>query len=131
MVADYTQTLDTRPQQSGAIGMYNPITEMRSFSHAIHIADDGTEQRIAYSDEPVLFVEMEWEWLDPIDAGTVFDWYFDSAKAFGKERSFYWRHPTDGVIYVARFDMDLERNIDSITGQHGLPNVRLKILGTQ
>ena len=139
MTADYDQTLETRPRQEGAgvikdifvLGMYKPITEMGRFSHVIHVADDNSEQRIAFCATPIYYVEMEWEWVDPTEAGTIFDWYFDPNKAYGKKRSFYWRHPTDDTIYVVRFDMELERGIDSLTGQHGLPNIRLKILGTQ
>lgn len=123
---DYNQTLDV---SSGVLRIYRRGKEAGSFNQVIHLGDDGSEQRISLDSSPIFYVTFGWQGLEPEDAGTIFDWYFDTAKAYGKGRSFKWSHPEDGHDYVVRFDMDLDRTVDPIRDVHALPDIRLKVLG--
>lgn len=125
---DYNYTLDTT-LQSSAIGMYRVIVETGFRNQIIFLGDDASDVVIEFDSNPIFYVEMGWEGLDASDAGTVFDLYFDPTKANRRAKSFKWNHPEDGHTYVVRFDMNLERSIDPITGIHRLPNIKFKVLG--
>lgn len=119
--ADYTSAnLDVTPQKV--------LVEEGSKRVKINIGDDGSEERIALSSSTVFFVTLQWDVLSEADAGTIVDFYNDSAKANGNARSFQWDHPTDGHTYVVRFDGPLSRSI-SVPTIHGIKQVKLKVLG--
>lgn len=121
--ADYTTTtLNIAPSRLlREIGMKNQV--VRKF-------DDGSEERISFATAFIFYVEIEWEGLSESDAGTILDFYFDTAKANGTTRSFKWAHPTDGHTYTVRFDSQLSRDYKAEhPGSHAIPAVRLRVLG--
>ena len=106
------------------------VVEEGEKSSKILIGDDGSEERIALSNSSVFYVTLHWNCKNASDAGTIYDFYHDSAKANGRARTFKWSCPTNagGHTYVVRFDSKLGRSI-SIPGNHVIPDVRLKIVG--
>jgi len=117
---DYaTTTLDITPQ--------GEVIEEGNFHQNIHAGDDGSEERITIASTPIYYVEFDWTVLSESDIGTIFDFYFDSTKAYGRARSFKWTRG-DGHTYVVRFDSDFKRGgvKQSLMGTKG---IRLRILG--
>lgn len=123
VAADYTAvTLNIAPSRVlKENGLKNQV--VRKF-------DDGSEERISFSTAFIFYVEIEWEGLTESDAGTIFDFYFDTAKGNGSTRSFQWTHPTDGHTYTVRFDSQFSRDYRAEhPGSHAIPTIRLRVLG--
>jgi len=94
----------------------------------IHLADDGSEERIGLATGSVFHATLLWAALPPADAGTIIDFYYSTGKGNGRLSSFKWSHPTDGHTYAVRFDCDVERTIRPAS-IHAISEIRLKILG--
>lgn len=121
MTADYAITLDNPLQVI--------ITEKGLKNQFVNLGDDGSEERISLSSSSIFYVDVQWPRKSESSIGDIVDWYHDTSKADGINRTFQWAHPTDGHVYVVRFDCNLDRTITrGLT--HGVPNCRFKVLGT-
>ncbi len=127
-IYDYVSTIASDVDQTLAIEAQGEIIEEGNFLQSIHSGDDGSEERISISSTPIFYVNFEWKYLSESDIGTIFDLYFDTAKANGIANSFKWSKRGDGHTYVVRFDMKLQRGgvKQSLMGAR---SVRLRILG--
>jgi len=83
---------------------------------------------INFSNESIFRVELQWDVLTPADSGTIYNMYHSTAIGNGIAGSFRFTHPTDGHVYVTRFDCQLPRTI-SPSSIHGLSGIVLKVLG--
>lgn len=119
---DYNVVLDVNPQKV--------LVEDGQKNQVVHLGDDDSEAVISFSDTSVFNINLQWEDLNELDAGTIFDFYHDPAKAKQFARSFKWQHhePTDPHIYTVRFASKLPRQLKTAS-RFGITNVRLKILG--
>jgi len=98
---DYsTTTLTVNPQRV--------LVEESSWAQTVQEADDRTEQVLSLGG-PFFDVTLEWAVITEADAGTIFDFFNDTAKGKGFARSFKWAHPVDGHTYVVRFRSPLRR----------------------
>ena len=123
MAADSDNTLRVSPSKV--------IVEEGSKTQTIHIGDDGSEERIALSDDSTFYCTLIWTYKSASDAGTVMDFYHDSAKGNGNAKTFIWENLSDGHFYVVRFDGKLKRQLINANGViYSFPNVRLKVLGS-
>ena len=106
------------------------IFEEGEKSNIILTGDDGSEERIALSNTSIFYVTLSWNMRNASDAGTIIDFYHDSAKGNGTTRTFKWQCPASagGHTYVVRFAGKLNRKIQ-ITQHHNIPDVRLRIVG--
>jgi len=119
--ADYDYTLDLSPQKQ--------VIEMGKKKQLVRVSDDGSEERISIDNDTHFVVTFDWAGLTESQMGEVFDLYFDSAKANGKENTFYWSSPLDSVnFYVVRFLTDFSRDIGP-SWVHASKSLRLKVLG--
>jgi len=76
---------------------------------------------------PRFYVVLIFNSITESDAGTIIDFYYDTAKGKGLARSFYWDHPTDEHTYIVKFDMqDMERLIRNF--DHGFARLRLVVV---
>ena len=120
MTADYTTAL--------TIAAQGTVTEEIFKNQVIHLADDGSEERVTYAAvSPMVYVNWNLNQLSESDAGTVFDHYNDPAKANGTGRTFKWT-AHDGKNYVARWDCKLSRSGNALS-RWGFQNLRLRVLG--
>lgn len=119
ITADVDQTLTIKPQ--------GEVTEEGSFNQIIHLADDNSEERINLSTNPIFYISWKWNQLSEADAGTIYDLYFDTAKANGKVNSFKLQYG-DGHTYVVRFDCKMKRTGQAVT-RWGYPGVSVRVLG--
>ena len=103
--------------------------ESGEFSQKVHEGDDTSEEVITFSSTPLTFVELQWPVSNITDTGTILDFFFDTAKAYGYARSFKWAHPKDGHTYVVKFRSKLQRRY-APGGVIGINTITLKILGT-
>ena len=118
---DYASTLSITPQET--------LVEQGVFAQKVYIGDDGSEERLDFSSGVrIFYVVLNWEVLSESDAGTIFDWYFDTAKAHGMIRSFKWESITDNHTYVVRFATRLQRD-RLMADIHRIFSVKLRILG--
>ncbi len=120
MASDVDQTLSLSPN--------GEIVEEGEFNQAVHMGDDGSEERVTVSNNPIYYAVFDWVLLSESDIGTIFELYFDTAKAKGMSNSFKWSSRGDGHTYVVRFDSKLSRGgiKQSLMGTRG---IRLRILG--
>ena len=81
-------------------------------------------RRTAYD----VYVELLWSVKNESDAGTIFDFWNDTAKGNGTAYSFIWTHPTDGHQYVVKFASSMRRTIFN-NFFFTFPSCTLKILG--
>lgn len=121
---DYNATLTVYPQRV--------LVEEGEKNQVVHLGDDDSEEVISFSDDSIFFVELHWDdGISESDAGTIIDFYHDSAKANGRARSFKWTNYSeisDEHTYVVRFASALHRRRRPPT-IHEIANVRLRILG--
>ena len=120
---DYNSILDVRPQRIMIIdGTKNQV---------VHLGDDNSEEIISYSTDSVFYVALQWDALSESDAGTIFDFYHDTAKGNAIARKFKWTNYaeiSDQHTYTVRFASPLPRSV--IPGNiHGFANILLKVLG--
>lgn len=117
---DYNATLSVTPQRT--------MLEDGGKNQKINIGDDGSEERISLADASIFYVTLQWAVISEANAGTIVDFYHDTAKGNGMVRSFKWTHPTDGHTYVVRFASKLPR---LLTAGHAFSkiDIRLKVLG--
>jgi len=121
---DVDVTLSVTPQRV--------IIEEGDFNQTPYEADDTSEEVITHSSTPRYYVMLQFSRRSESDIGTIFDIYFDTAKAYGIGNSFKWAHQ-DGHTYVVKFRDKFSRQL-SVGGPalpiiYGLPSVRLKVLG--
>lgn len=119
---DKSTTLSTPTPQ-------NILTEFGIKNQVIHLADDGSEQRINLSGQSIFHVTLQWNYLKPPDSGVIMEFWNSSNLGHGRMNSFRWDHPIDGHRYVVRFADDVTRTIMP-SSLHGISEIRLKILGT-
>lgn len=122
---DVDITLGASPYEIHPQGV---IVEAGAKHQAVHEGDDESEERISFSDTAVFRVQLSWETLTGSEAGTIIDFYYDTAKGNARQKTFKWKHPDDGHTYVVRFDCDMaraRRNYDV----YGIMNIVFKVLG--
>ncbi len=120
-VPDYlTETLSLSPQDT--------MTEDASKNQTVREMDDDSVEVISLSDTPVLSVTLKWDILSASEADTLMDFWLSSSKANGRARTFKWAHPTDGHVYVARFNDDISRDIKTAAIM-GIASIELRIEG--
>jgi hypothetical protein len=123
IASDVNQTLALKPQ-----GEIAP--ESGGFMQKVHAGDDQSEERVNLgSTTPVFTVTFAYNILSESDMGTLFDLYFDSAKAFGMVNSFKWSSRGDGHTYVVRFAMEYLARSGRLQSKMGAKGIVLRILG--
>lgn len=121
MTADYAVTLDNALQI---------IVSERGFKNQfVNKGDDGVEERISLSSSSIFYIGVQWPNKVASDIGDIVNLYHDTTKADGINNTFQWQHPTDGHIYVVRFNCNLTRTIRRDLIQ-GIPNCEFAVLGT-
>ena len=125
---DFLSTIASDVNQTLSITPTGEIIEEGGFNQTVHMGDDGSEERVTISNNSIFFVQFDWGVLSEADIGTIFDLYFDTAKAKGMSNSFKWSSRGDGHTYVVRFDGKLTRggSAQSLMGTRG---IRLRVLG--
>lgn len=118
--ASSTELFDVKPQKI--------LTETGQKNQIAHIGDDGSEQRVSFSNTSVFNVTLKWNVISPADAGTIMDYFHSTALGNGISRSFRWAHPTDGHTYTVRFASDLAQFRQEVP-LYGFKDVTFKVLG--
>jgi len=123
---DYLTTIAPDVDQTLSLTAQGVLSEEGSKSQAIHAGDDGSEERVSIASSFKFYVSFEYKILTESDMGTLFDLYFDSAKANGVANSFKWTRG-DGHTYVVRFNTVMGRSgiKQSLMGS----KIKLRILG--
>jgi hypothetical protein len=100
--ADYSTTqFDVSPQEI--------MVEEGEFRQKIVEFDDVNVGVLTKSTTPIFLFSLRWPVLTEVDANTIYDFYFDTAKAKGRARTFEFPHPTDGNTYIVRFWSTMSR----------------------
>lgn len=101
---DKDVTLSIHPTVPPVVDIPERVTK----KDIIHVADDGSEERMESGSGFSFYISISWNALSASDAGTVLDFWADPNKGNGKVNSFKYVH-YDGYTYVVRFDSDLTR----------------------
>jgi hypothetical protein len=118
---DYDGTLNVTPQ--------NVMVEKTTWKQNVQETDDGTEQVLSLGG-PHFLVSLQWTSLNESDAGTITDFYNDSAKGKGFARSFKWDHPTDEHTYVVKFRSAMQKRYVAQKGVYReISEIKLKVIG--
>ena len=117
------------PDYNAAIGItpQGVVSEESAKNGMVHMGADGSEERIAFGTASIFYITIGWNILSEADSGTIFDWYNDSAKANGMQRSFKYAFG-DGHTYVVRFSSELSRSGQAMS-RLSIQGVRLRVLG--
>jgi len=113
-----------------AVSAQVEVTEEGGFIEEVFDADSGDDadaQTVRMATDPQFFFTLQFPRKSAADLGTLWDWYFDPAKASGTSRSFKWTHPVDGETYVVKFADRLSRGVRAF--DQGAGRVRLKVIG--
>jgi len=108
------------------------IEEMVTKNQMVRYGDDGSEERISFSNSPIAYVNLRWPTEMAANIGTIFDYWMSTGKGNGIARSFKLNYG-DGHTYCARFADDVTRTMRPgpyALGIQGVPQMKLKILGT-
>lgn len=101
-LADYTTTtLSVVPQKT--------MLEEADKNQIVHEADDGTLSVVSLSDQTKFTVTLQWDSITNDESDTIMDFFMNNLKGNGRERTFYWEHPTDGNTYTVRFLQPLSK----------------------
>jgi len=114
---------------------HNVLTEMSEKNQVIHTADDNSEERISFSNDNIFHVKLGWTILSETDAGTIMDFFFDSAKGNGIARTFLWEHPSDSWCqvssadkwYIVRFSASISRDIQP-ANIYSVKSIKLRVI---
>ena len=120
---DYNATLSVTPQKV--------LIEDGQKNQVVHTGDDGSETVVSLSTTSEYYVHLQWDVLSESDAGTIFDFYHDTAKGNGIARSFKWTNSSeiaDQHTYTVRFASALPRE-KLMANLHSFTNITLKVLG--
>lgn len=127
---DKLATISPDVDQTLSLSCQGEISEEGGFTQSIHEGDDGSEERVNLgSTTPKFYCTFSYNLLSESDMGTIFDLYFDSAKAFGTVNSFKWSKRSDGHTYVVRFETKLFNRTGNSQSRMGAKNIKLRILG--
>ncbi len=127
----YDYLADAVPDYSGETLDVSPTGEMKEagkFNQVVHLSDGGGRKVVTLDSAPIFTVTLQWEGLTADDAGQIYDFYFNRAKAFGMARSFRWVHPGDGHVYVVKFASDLSRKLSGLP-RHEIEELELAVIG--
>ena len=127
-IYDYVSTVTPDNDVTLSVEPQNVLVERATKNQIIHLADDGSEERVSLSADSIFWVVLQWNYLNESDAGTLLDFWNSATKGNGRAESFKWSHPTDGHTYVVRFDCDISRALQPAS-RFSVPEVTLKILG--
>lgn len=127
---DKLSTIASDVDQTLSIACQGEISEEGGFTQIVREGDDGSEERVNLgSTTPKFYCTFNWNQLSESDMGTIFDLYFDSAKAFGMVNSFKWSKRSDGHTYVVRFANEIFTRSGNANSRMGSKGVKLRILG--
>lgn len=121
MVPDYSDTsLDVKPHEV--------VQGKGRFNQIVHETDGDDEKIVTLSTTPRFYVTLKWVHLSAVDFGSLFNFYFDAAKALGVSRSFIWVHPTEGTGYVVRFEDEFPYDYHA-AAYHAISGITFRVLG--
>jgi hypothetical protein len=117
--ADYSTTqFDVTPQEV--------MTEEGEFRQKTVEFDDVSVGVLTKSTTPIFLFSLRWPVLTEVDANTIYDFYFDTAKAKGRARTFEFPHPTDGNTYIVRFWSTMSRETRYL---RSISEIKLRVEG--
>ena len=124
LAADYTEPeLTISPQKV--------MTEIADMKQAAHEYDDGSMDVVTFSDTVYFNVTLQWTGITAADAATILNFYATTAKANGRERTFYITLP-DTYTYTVRFMGPLKR-VSTVNlfaaGYRGIAQLTLRVEG--
>ena len=93
----------------------------------VDVMDDGDEERISFSTDPVFLLLLPLERLTGSEVDAVMIMYFDPTRANARERSFLYLH-SDGYTYVVKFDCVFDLSQQK-TNRFSMKNIVLRIAG--
>ena len=127
-MADYLSVVTPDNDTEMVLSAQVNIEEDYSYLQEVHIAADGSEERIDLSNEtPDIRAMLQFPRHLEADIGTIVDFYNDFSKGGGVTKSFKWEHTTDGNMYVIRFDQSLKRFI--YYSYQGVTKMKIRVLG--
>lgn len=109
------------------VNPYSEYIEIGQKRQIAHIGEDGSEQRISFSDDTIFYITLQWQKLSAVDGGTIFNLYHNATKANGIMNSFSYAFP-DGHSYVVRFTVDPFSRVVKPPNVQGF-SLKLRVMG--
>ena len=104
------------------------ITEGLTRNQLAYTADDDSEIIITLdNDKATVWIDLQWDVITESDAGTLLDFWADTAKANGMGSTFKTDVHPDSHTYIVRFTADFQRRI-SISAYYSY-SCRLRVVG--
>jgi len=129
-IYDKVPTVSADVDVTLSIACQGEITEEGGFNQKVHKGYNNSERRVNLGGTtPEYYCTFNYNQLSESDMGTIFDIYFDSAKAFGMVNSFKWSKRSDGHTYVVRFANEIFSRSGNAQSRMGAKSIKLRILG--
>ncbi len=129
MLADYLQVIE--PDYKGEIIELSPhetLTVSGGYTQISHMSDSGKIYVTTLSDQCVYFITCKWNQISESDRDILLDCYSNPDKAMGRAKTFQFRHPSDNVVYVVRFESEYQDS-ENTNGRYTLPSVVFRVEG--
>lgn len=124
-VPNYLATLIVDPQ--------NVLEMSGSFDQVKHQGFGVSSEVITFSSQPRFYLQLQWTNMKKVEYDLLFNWYFDTNKAYGISRSFYFKAPEQyepdiHKLYVCKFASDWQGSFKTY-GSYAIGSIILEVVG--
>ena len=127
---DYLTTVTSDNDVTLSVTPQTTLVENMTRNQVVHLGDDDSEEVINLSDNNIFHVNLQWDYVNESDSGTIADFWLSTSKGNGMSESFKWEHPTDGHTYVVKFRKNpFNRSLRNVPDSFSITNVVFKVMG--
>lgn len=98
----------------------------------VYESDNGSVNVVSFSNDNFFSIKLQWDLLTLEETEFIQSLWLSANKANGRERTFYWVHPSDGYTYTVRFMSPLSRVQEgNISSFRAISSITLRVEGVK
>lgn len=98
----------------------------------VYESDNGSVNVVSFSNDNFFSIKLQWDLLTLEETEFIQSLWLSANKANGRERTFYWIHPSDGYTYTVRFMSPLSRVQEgNISSFRTISSITLRVEGVK
>lgn len=99
---------------------------------SVYESDNGSVNVVSFSNDNFFSIKLQWDLLTLEETEFIQSLWLSANKANGRERTFYWVHPSDGYTYTVRFMSPLSRVQEgNISSFRTISSITLRVEGVK
>lgn len=99
---------------------------------SVYESDNGSVNVVSFSNDNFFSIKLQWDLLTLAETEFIQSLWLSASKANGRERTFYWVHPSDGYTYTVRFMSPLSRVQEgNISSFRTISSITLRVEGVK